>query len=730
MEHTERRSTTQTTTAEESAPANPLLAESSLDYGLTDLSQIRDEHWMPALEAGIAQAREAVETIAAVEEPAEVSNVLHPLGLSHRILSKVERAFSCMFSVHATEERQKVQPKFVQAVAEHHDWLTLHPGLFQRLTTLESRLARGEASATAEQARMLEVTLDQARAAGAGLDEQAQDRLRRLNLQLSAAETDYEQLQRREAAVHAVYFDDPAELEGLGEQELSAAAAAAKEAGHATGALLQLNLPVQQGPLERLTRRAARARLHEASISRGTLSDEAGRTTPVIAAQIALLRARRAQLLGFEHHLDSVLPSRMAKDRQGIETMLRRIAEGAMARLQEEIQALRSAGALQLEESAGKDTGAAPELMPWDISFGIAALAQQRANDQTDHTGEESQATPERDVPVEEALRQVFDAASQVYGITVIERDDLPCFAPGSRSFEVFENSAETRRGAGIGLFLLDLYARPSKSGGAWMNSFSVASTLTRSRPVVINALNITSPAPGESAALTPSAMRTLFHEFGHALHGLLAEAEFEELSGTAVPRDNVEFPSQVNEIFRELPHGGLARPGQEAENFWGKGFSTVEHVAAVVLDLAWHTLTVEQAHTAAEHPQAFSEAALTAWGLHHPLVPPRYGIGFFKHVFAGSGYAAGYYSYLWAQVLAADASAWYREQSAQQQSPEQRNSEQHDPEQHDRALRAAGSHVRRELLSRGNTRDPLESYRITFGREPTMTALMDQLGI
>jgi len=726
MEHTERRSTTQTTTAEESAPANPLLAESSLDYGLTDLSQIRDEHWLPALEAGIAQAREAVETIAAVEEPAEVSNVLHPLGLSHRILSKVERAFSCMFSVHATEERQKVQPKFVQVVAEHHDWLTLHPGLFQRLTALESRLARGEASATAEQARMLEVTLDQARAAGAGLDEQAQDRLRRLNLQLSAAVTDYEQLQRREAAAHAVYFDDPAELEGLGEQELSAAAAAAKEAGHATGALLQLNLPVQQGPLERLTRRAARARLHEASISRGTLSDEAGRTTPVIAAQIALLRARRAQLLGFEHHLDSVLPSRMAKDREGIETMLRRIAEGAMARLQEEIQTLRSAGALQLEESAGKDTGAAAELMPWDISFGIAALAQQqRANDQTDHTGEESQATPERDVPVEEALRRVFDAASQVYGITVIERDDLPCFAPGSRSFEVFENSAETRRGAGIGLFLLDLYARPSKSGGAWMNSFSVASTLTRSRPVVINALNITSPAPGEAAALTPSAMRTLFHEFGHALHGLLAEAEFEELSGTAVPRDNVEFPSQVNEIFQELARGGLARPGQEAENFWGKGFSTVEHVAAVVLDLAWHTLTVEQAQKAAEHPQAFSEAALAAWGLHHPLVPPRYGIGFFKHVFAGSGYAAGYYSYLWAQVLAADASAWYREQSAQQQSPEQ-----HDLKQHDRALRAAGSHVRRELLSRGNTRDPLESYRITFGREPTMTALMDQLGI
>nr|WP_255316531.1 M3 family metallopeptidase [Nesterenkonia sp. Act20] len=465
-----------------------------------------------------------------------------------------------------------------------------------------------------------------------------------------------------------------------------------------------------------MTRRSARRRLHEASVSRGTLTDDEGRTTSQIGAHIAVLRARRSRLLGFEHHLDSVLPARTAPDRASIERMLTTIVTGALARLDTEIQALRDSGVVEAsdpDEPAG--------LRPWDISFGIAALAKrERTAAGATGVGPGPDAEQRRDVPLEQALHQVFDAASQLYGITVVEREDLPDFAPEARSFEVFESSAEQRPGSGIGLFLLDLYARPSKSGGAWMNSFSVASTLTGSAPVVINALNITAPAVGERTALGPSAMRTLFHEFGHALHGLLAESEFEELSGTAVPRDNVEFPSQVNEIFQELS-AGLAGPGQQptAQELWGKGFSTVEHAAAVVLDLAWHTLSVEEAETAASDPEAFSASALGAWGLDHPLVPPRYGIGFFKHIFAGSSYAAGYYSYLWAQVLAADASEWYREQLARRQG-----------QQRSEAVAAAGSHVRRELLARGNTRDPLESYRITFGRDPSMDALLRQLGL
>lgn len=739
MEHTDRPDVTDGTTTSQPSPENPLLAESTLDYGLTDLSRIRDEHWLPALEAGIAAQREAVEAIAARNVPATVATVLHPLGLSHRLLSRVERAFSCMFSVHATPERQVVQQELAQQLAGHRDWLTLHPGLFRRLSALESPLAQDETSATPEQHRMLEKTLDEARAAGAGLDDATQQQLRAINLELTTAETAYEQLQRHEATAHAAYFPDLAELAGLTPQELAAAEAAAQEAGHSSGALLPLNLPVQQSPLEKMTRRSARRRLHQASIARGTLTDAQGRTTSQIGAQIAVLRARRARMLGFEHHLDSVLPARTAQDRAGIEAMLRPIADGALARLDAELQTLREAGVLDAEalQGARSDDARADrttELEPWDISFGFAAVAKQQASDSSTNPAQPADATSGGDVPVDEALRQVFDAASRLYGITVVERDDLPSFAPGARSFEVFERSAEQRPGAGIGLFLLDLYARPSKSGGAWMNSFSVASTLTGSSPVVINALNITAPAPGATAALTPSAMRTLFHEFGHALHGLLAEAEFEELSGTAVPRDNVEFPSQVNEIFQELYGGGLADAGQQPApvDLWGKGLSTFEHVAAVVLDLAWHTLSVEEAEAAAEDPEAFSAAALVAWGLDHPLVPPRYGTGFFKHIFAGSGYAAGYYSYLWAQVLAADASQWYREQLGQRHDsgPADASAKSGSPARDDEALATAGAHVRRELLARGNTRDPLESYRISFGRDPEMDALLRQLGL
>lgn len=726
MDDIERRAAGQRTRTGDSAAGNPLLAEKTLDHGLTDLALIQDEHWLPALETGIAAQRRAVEPIAADTSAPEVSTVLHPLGLSHGLLSRVERAFSCMFSVHATPARQRIHQDMAQQLAAHRDWLTLHPALFRRLTDLESAVAQGNTEATAEQRRMLQLTLTHARAAGAGLDAKTQHQLRAINLQLTAAETDYEQLQRREAAAGAVFFSDREELAGLEEHELAAAEAAAREAGHHGGVLLQLNLPVQQGPLERMTRRPSRRRLHEASVARGTLADAQGRTTTQIGAQIAVLRARRAKILGFEHHLDSVLPSRTAESRTAIESMLRTIAAGALARLEAELQTLREAGLFDADQSEARraeaehSDGSSP-LRPWDISFGLAAQ-KRRVTAESESPGQKKGNTQLQDVPLEEALRRVFDAASRVYGITVIERDDLPGFAPGARSFEVFERSAEQRSGDGIGLFLLDLYARPSKSGGAWMNSFSVAASLTGSTPVVINALNITAPAPGEQAALTPTAMRTLFHEFGHALHGLLAEAEFEELSGTAVPRDNVEFPSQVNEIFQELFDGGLVEAGQQpaAAALWGKGFSTVEHLAAVVADLAWHTLSPEAAESAAEDPESFAAAALADWGLDHPLVPPRYGTGFFKHIFAGSGYAAGYYSYLWAQVLAADASEWYRQQLDRHQDPEHR----------EQALSAAGSRVRRELLARGNTRDPLESYRIAFGRDPGADALLRQLGL
>lgn len=675
----------------------------TLDHGYPDVTEVDDGAWLPALGEALTAHRQAVERIAAHPAEPTVANTLQPLGRAHALMMAPLRAFQCVFSAEGTASRQQVQAELSPTLAEHRDQISLHPGLFRRLERLQERVEAQEEPATEEQQRMVEILLRDARLAGAGLSIGAQEHLQELNRRLAAEENAYQALQRREAAGAAVHITEAAELEGLGEEQRDSAARAAREAGYDHGWLLRLTMPVQQPMLASLRRREVRRRLHAASVGRGALDGDDGRTTRQIGANIARLRAQKAAALGYENFLESVLPARTAEDRATVETMLHRIADGALPRLEDEAQAvaegLRRRGEL----------GAEDRLEPWDLKYGI-----ERLRGSTERSQPNGAEASDAGIPLSEALHQLFRAAHQVYGLSVVEREDLPPFVPGALSFEVFDGGAGDPS-TGLGLFLLDPYTRDTKSGGAWMNSFCVAAELTSSRPVVINCLNLAPPAPGTEARLSSSEMKTLFHEFGHALHGLLAEAEFEELSGTAVPRDNVEFPSQVNEVFQELfvtkttPVG--AAPS--AAEMWGRGLSTVEHVAAVVLDLAWHTLTPQEAETAAEDPEAFEQVSLDAWGLDHPLVPPRYGSGFFKHIFAGSGYAAGYYSYLWAEVLAADASEWFRE--AMQ-----------DPE----ALQARGRTFRAELLSRGNTRDPLGSYRTAVGRHPQMEPLLRRLGL
>ncbi|MDZ5078419.1 M3 family metallopeptidase [Nesterenkonia sp. HG001] len=678
-----------------------------LEHQHPDLRRVSSTDWLPALRAGMADARRDLDQVADDDAPADAENTLRAIGRAGRRLTRVHRAFSCRFSADGTDELQQVQAEIAPELAAHRDWFQLHAGLHRRLQELAERAASGETALSEEQSRMLGQLLAEAQAAGAGLDADARSELRALNRGLAEEESAYQRLQRREAEESAVLVTDPAALAGLEGAPRSSAAEAARDAGHAEGHLLRLSMPVQQPLLAFLEDRDTRRRLHEASVSRGTLPGEDGRTTRQIGARIAVLRARRARLLGHAHHLDAVLPLRTAPDRRGIEEMLRPLAEGGLQRLAAELAAVESH-----LHAAGEVDGA---LQPWDISYGLAVVARARAA-RTEPVGDRDDGS----LPLEIALSRVFEAARRVYGLQVLEREDLPPFVEGARSFEVRESD-----GAVLGLFLLDLHSRPTKAGGAWMNSFSVASTLTGARPVVINCLNLARPAAGDLPRVTRAEQRTLFHEFGHALHGLLAEAEFEELSGTAVPRDNVEFPSQVNEVFAELwrhspgdarhhEEGGVpGRDDREDIRLWGRGMKTVEHVAAVVLDLAWHTMSVEQAEEAAEDPEGFERRALAAWGLDHPLVPPRYGTGFFKHIFAGSGYAAGYYSYLWAEVLAADAADWFRELMGDET-----------------ALARAGQHFRREVLSRGNTRAPEESFRRAVGHAPSITPMLRSLGM
>lgn len=661
----------------------------TFDYGYPDMTTADDDEWAPARRRAVAAQRQRIEAIAAESAPATVANVLHAYASSGAELDRLQRAFGVVFAADGTSARQAVRAQAAGELAAHHDWVTLHPGLLSRFRQLRQRIEAGQTPASAEQRWFLDQLIRTAGVAGAGLPEQTQQELMRLNQQLAEAETSYSRLQVQEAAEAGVFVESAEQLRGLSTEQLASAAAAATEAGFDSGYLLRLTMPVQQPMLASLEDSETRRRLFTASIGRGALQNGQGLTTRKIGGQIAVLRARRAQLLGYANYVESVLPLRTAPSREAVESLIGALAPGAAQRAREEIEEV--AEHLSLDHQP----------QPWDLTFGIESLRRTR------HT--ESSAA---DITVDEALRRVFDAARRVYGLRVVERSDLPGFVPGARSFEVFDAEAG-RPGEGLGLFLLDLYARPTKSGGAWMNGFSVPSTLLGTRAVVTNNLNVADPGEGKQAVLTRGEQKTLFHEFGHALHALLAEAEFPQLSGTAVPRDNVEFPSQVNEVFQDLYREATVTGPPSAAQLWGRGCAMVEHLAAVVLDLAWHTLTPPEAERAAADPEGFEAQVLNRWGLDLPLVPPRYHGGFFKHIFASAGYAAGYYSYIWAQVLAADASSWFEQVLGDAGE-----------------LARRGDRFRAELLCRGNTRDPLVSYRHALGRDPDPEPLLRSLGL
>lgn len=658
----------------------------TLDYDYPDMTTVDDAAWASAREAAIEAQRTRVEEIAATAEPATVSNVLRAFALSGKELDRLQRAFGVVVAADGTEARQQVRTEAAPVIAAHTDWLTLHPGLFARFRQLQERIASGQEESTAEQRWFLDQLILKSTVAGADLSDADQQQLKALNQQLAQEETAYSRLQVHEAAQSAVFIESAEELTGLSASKISAARTAALQAGHDSGYLLHLTMPAQQPVLSSLRHRATRRKVHQASVGRGSLAGADGRTTRQIGSRIAVLRARKARLLGYENFMESVLPLRTAPSRNAVESMLRRIAAGATDRAEKE--------ARRIAEYLGYE----PE--PWDVTFGIEQVRQRQ------HDG-----TASADLSLDDALHRLFDAARRTYGITVVERDDLPGYVAGARSFEVFDGEATTP-GSGLGLFLLDVYSRSTKSGGAWMNGFSVPSSLAGSHAVVTNNMNVAPPGVGEQTMLSKGEQRTLFHEFGHALHALLAVAEFPQLSGTAVPRDNVEFPSQVNEVFQELYRDPVPAGTVPSEDqLWGKGTSTAEHVAAVVIDLAWHTLSPAEAETAAEDPQGFEQRVVANWGLDLPLLPARYHGGCFKHIFASAGYAAGYYSYLWAEVLAEDANEWFREVLTD-----------------DAALAQRGAHFRHELLARGNTRDPLDSFRAALGRDPDPEPLLRTL--
>ncbi|RZT83421.1 peptidyl-dipeptidase Dcp [Pseudonocardia sediminis] len=672
---------------------NPFLAPSDLPHELPDFTRIRDEHFLPAFTAGMEAQLAEIAGIVASGEPT-FENTIVALERSGRILDRVARVFFTRVGAHTSPAIQEIEAEIGPRLAAHSDTIGLDPALFARIDALHA--ARDDLGLDPESLRLLERHHRDAVRAGARLGPDEQTRLRALNGELSTLSTEFGTRLLAGANAAAVHVTDVARLDGLSADAITSAAGAAADRGYDGGYLLTMVLPTQQPALASLTDRALREELHRASVGRG--SEPGPHDTRDLIRRTATLRAERARLLGYPDHASYVIDDATARTAEAAGEMLAGLVPAAVANADRE--------AAELAGLAGHP------LEAWDWAF----YAERYRKQHFDVDASVLRPYLEVDRVIHDG---VFHAAGELYGITLTERTDLPVYHPDVRYWEVTDAD-----GSVLGLFGADLWARPSKRGGAWMNSLVSQSTLLDQHPVVMNTLNLVKPAPGEPALLTLDEVRTLFHEFGHALHGLFSSVRYPTFSGTSVPRDFVEFPSQVNEMWLEDPavlarfarHHETGEPlptalldAALAARGYGEGQATTEYLAASLLDQAWHRITPDGGPATADDVLAFEADALAAAGVAHPQIAPRYRSTYFNHVFGG-GYSAAYYSYIWAEVLDADTGAWFTE--------------------HQGLRRENGDRFRRELLSRGGAVDPMEAYRAFRGRDPEIGPLLERRGL
>ena len=674
---------------------NPLLSPSPLPHGLPPFADILEEHFEPAFEAGIAEQISELEAIVSGGEPATFANTMVPLERSGQTLRRVEYAFWTLTGTESTAFLRDLEERIAPMLAAHQDAILLNASLYRRITAVRETIGSSP-SDTAEMRHLVEQWHRRMMLAGAALDEAAKQQVSRVNQRLSELQSRFESRLLEDTNSLAVVFDDAAELDGLGDSERSAAEAAAKARGLDGRLLLALVLPTSQPALAQLASADARARLMWASRERGAHGGEFDTRETLL--EIVRLRAHRARILGFRVHADVATAEETAGSSAAVATMLEPLAPIAAENARRELA--------ELEALAGTEVRAA------DWPYWAEQLRAQRYALDT--------ASLRPWFEAERVLRDgVFYAATRLYGVSFTERPDLRGWNADTRVFEVRDEDGST-----VGLYLLDLYTRDAKRGGAWMHELvTTASLLGQDTAVVANNLNVPKPAAGEPTLLTLDEVSTLFHEFGHALHGLFARATFPSLAGTTHQRDFVEFPSQVNEMWMLWPevldhyarHVETGEPlplkvvsQLRATETFNQGYLTSEYLAAALLDQAWHTLTAEEAE-AVQDVGAFEARALARVGLDNPAVPPRYQSSYFQHTFGG-GYDARYYGYIWSEVLDADTVEWFKTNGG--------------------LTRANGQRFRERLLAVGGTKDPLAAYRDFRGRDAVIEPLLRRRGL
>lgn len=676
-------------------PSNPFYAPSSLPFHAPPFDKIKDEDYQPAIEAGMAEQLKEIQAIADNPAPPTFENTLVAMEKSGQLLQRAGNAFGGVVGANTDDVLQKVREELAPKLAAHQDAITLNAKLFARVASVYKQ--RQSLKLDPESQRLLQVTYDTFVRSGANLSEADKTELKTLNEEIATLSNAFAS-KLLEATKNGAYVTkDKSALAGLSDAQLAAAEQAAKSR-KLEGYVIPLQNTTQQPDLTLLSVRATRQALFENSWNRAERGD-ANDTRDTIS-RLAQLRAKRAQLLGYANHAAWNLEDQMAKTPEAALKFMDALAPGATAKAASEAKDIQDL----IDAQKGGFT-----LQPWDWNF----YSEQVRKAKYDLNDEEVKPYFELSNVLENG---VFYAAHELYGISFKERKNIPVYQPDVRVFEVFDTN-----GKPMALFYCDYFKRDNKNGGAWMDSFVGQSTLLGDRPVVFNVANLPKPAPGEPALISFTDVTTMFHEFGHALHGMFANTKYPSLSGTATARDFVEFPSQFNEHWALYPSvfshfakhykTGAPMPAElvakirKAETF-NQGYKLTELVAAAELDMQWHTLP---ATAALQQPDAFEAQALEKTHLLLPAVPPRYRSTYFSHIWGG-GYSAGYYAYLWAEMLDDDAYQWF--------------------EDHGGLTRANGDRFRQMVLSRGNTEELEKMYVAWRGKEPSVEPMFKYRGL
>jgi len=680
-----------------STEQNPFYTESSLYMKYPEFDKIKNKHYTPAFEKGMADHMAEMETIANHNVNPTFNNTIMAMETSGALLDRVSTVFFSLTSANTNVEMENIRSEMAPKLSAHSDQILLNGKLFHRVKTIYEQ--RDQLGLDKESKRLVEKYYTDFIRSGANLSSEEKESLKKINGEMAVLQTTFSQNVLKEVNALAVVVDSKDELDGLSDVAIEAAANEAKSRELEGKYVLTLRNTSGQPPMASLTNRALRERIHKTSLSRGSRGGDFDNRD--ILANVIKLRAERAQLMGYDNHAAYSLENQTAQTPKAVNERLSSLAPKAVANANKE--------ATDLQKMIDAEKGSF-KLASWDWDFYTEKVRADRYN------FDASQLKPyfEMDNVLQNG---VFYAATQLFGITFKERFDLPVYQEDIRIFEVFNED-----GSVLALFIFDGYARSSKRGGAWMNAYVGQSKLKGNKPIIANHLNVVKPPKGEPTLMSFDEVITTFHEFGHALHGMFSDVNYPYFAGTSVPRDFVEYPSQVNEMWAIWPevlknyavHHETGKPMPKelldkvlATQKFNQGFATTEYLSASLLDQALHQLSPEQVPTG-EEVIAFEADALKTAGVAMDVIPPRYRSTYFSHIIGG--YSAGYYSYIWSEVLDADTVEWFKENGG--------------------LKRENGDHFRKTLLSRGGSKDALKIFKDFRGAEPNIQPLLDRRGL